>query len=56
MLEYDKINLTKGIHVNKVSGLRYCVICHNWYCLEINFRFEEKVYNDFNDFNDATNK
>ena len=46
MLEYDKINLTKAIHVNKVNGWRYCIICHNWYPLEINFRFQAKVCNE----------
>ena len=56
MLEYDKINLTKQIHVNNANGWRYCIICHNWYSLEINFRFQAKVCNDFNDIMQQTNK
>ena len=56
MLEYDKINLTKGIHANKANGWRYCIIHHNWYSLEINFIFQAKVCNNFNDIMQQTNK
>ena len=56
MLECDKINLTKGIHANKANGWRYCIIHHNWYSLKINFIFQAKVRNNFNDIMQQTNK
>ena len=56
MLEYDKINLTKGIHASKANGWRYCIIHHNWCSLEINFIFQAKVCNNFNDIMQQTNK
>ena len=47
MLEYDRIDLSEGIDVNKINSLRDCIICHHWYFLEINFRFDSNVCNDY---------
>ena len=35
MLEYDRIELSEGIDVNKVDGSCECIIFHYWYFLEI---------------------
>ena len=43
MLEYDRIDVSEGIDVNKTNNLCKCIICHLWYFLEINFRFQPKV-------------
>ena len=40
MLKYDQIDVPEGIDVNKTDGLRECYICHYWYILEINIRFQ----------------
>ena len=60
MLEYDRIDVSEGIDVNKTNGLRQGIICHYWYFLVINFRFQPKVCNGCHDlmqaavvFNDA---
>ena len=45
MLEYDRIELSEGIDVNKVDGSCECIICHYWYFLDINFNFQAEVYN-----------
>ena len=40
MLEYDRIEVSKGIHVNKTNGSPECITCHYWYFVNINFRFQ----------------
>ena len=40
MLKHDQIDVPEGIDVNKTDGLRECYICHKWYILEINIRFQ----------------
>ena len=43
MLEYYRIDVSEGIYINKTEGSHECVICHYWYFLMINFRFQPKV-------------
>ena len=31
MIYYDRIDVSKGIDVNKTSKLKECDICHYWY-------------------------
>ena len=31
MLNNDKIDVSKDIHVNKTSASKVCIICHCWY-------------------------
>ena len=35
MVEYDKIDVSEGIDVNKTNALRECDICHYWYFKDI---------------------
>ena len=39
MLEYDRIDLSEGIDVNKTSNSRECSFCHYYYFLDINFNY-----------------
>ena len=34
MLEYDKIDISEGIDLNKSSNSRECSLCHFWYFLD----------------------
>ena len=43
MLEYDKIDMSKGIDVNETKSSRECIKYHSWYFLKVNFRFQPKV-------------
>ena len=43
MLKYDRVDVFKGIDVNKTNGLREFIICHYWHFLDINFKFDPKV-------------
>ena len=49
MLEYDRIDVSEGIYANRTSGLRECIICHYWYFLKVNFRFQPEVCNSCHD-------
>ena len=43
MSEFDRIDVFQWIDVNKTNFLHQCIICHYWFFLEINFRFEIKI-------------
>ena len=49
MLKYDRIKLAEGTDVNKTYGLCKCIICHYWYFLEKNFRFQPELCNGCHD-------
>ena len=40
MLEYDRIDISEGIDVNKTSASKECDICHFWYFKDIGFKYE----------------
>ena len=60
MLEYDRIDISEGIDINKTKALKECHICHYWYVLDKNFDYEPYLCNrchdlmqkamNFNDF------
>ena len=39
MLEYDRINFSEGIDVNKSNKSKECILCHYWYFLHKNFSY-----------------
>ena len=39
MLEYDRIDLSEGIDVNKTIKSKECMLCHYWYFLDKNFSY-----------------
>ena len=43
MLYYDKIEVSKGIDVNKTSASKEPDICHYWYFLNYSFTFQSNV-------------
>ena len=49
MLEYDRLEVSEGIDVNKTEGLHECIICHYWYFLIKNFKFQLEVFNGSHD-------
>ena len=40
MLEYDRIDISERIDVNKTSASKECDICHFWYFKDISFKYE----------------
>ena len=49
MLEYDKIDISEGIDVNKTSASKECHICHYWYFKDIDFKYEPYLCNGCHD-------
>ena len=40
MLQYQKIDASVGIGVNKTSALEECELCHYWFFKDIRFKFD----------------
>ena len=46
MLEYDRIDISKGIDINKTNLSKECDICHYRYFKDIGFKYENYLCND----------
>ena len=46
MLYYDRIDVSKGIDINKTSESKECDVCHYWYFLDKSSKFQPYVCND----------
>ena len=60
MLQYDRIDISNGIDVNKTGLSKECDICHYWCFKDIGFKYEPYLCNGYHDlmqkamnFNDA---
>ena len=49
MLQYQKVDISEGIYVNKTSASKECELCHYWFFKDIGFKFEERVCNRCHD-------
>ena len=49
MLEYDRIDISEGIDVSKISASKGCDICHFWCFKDIGFRYEPYFCNGCHD-------
>ena len=49
MLEYDRIDISKGIDANKTSPSKECDIYHFWYFKDIGFEYERYLCNGCRD-------
>ena len=45
MLEYDRIDISEGIGFNKTNAPTECDICHYWYFLGKNLKYEPYLCN-----------
>ena len=39
MIEYEKIDISEGIDINKTNKSKECMLCHYWYFLHKNFSY-----------------
>ena len=46
MLQYERINISEGIDVNKINLSKECDFCHYWYFKDIGFKYEKYLCND----------
>ena len=37
MLEYDKIDISESVDINKTNKSKECMLCHHWCILDKNF-------------------
>ena len=49
MLEYDRIDISEGIDIDKTNSSKECNICHFWYFLNKNFSYEPYLCNRCHD-------
>ena len=49
MLEYDRIDISEGIDINKTNASKECKICHYWYFKDIGFKYEPYLCNGCHD-------
>ena len=49
MLEYDRIDISEGIDINKTNASKECDICHCWYLLGKYFKYEPYFCNGCHD-------
>ena len=61
MLEYNRIDVSEGVDVNKTNASKECDIYYYWYFKDIDFKYEQHLCNVSHDlmqkatnFNDAT--
>ena len=45
MLEYDRIDISEGLDVNKMNASKECDICNYWYFRDIGFKYEPYLCN-----------
>ena len=55
MMQYNKIDISDRIDVNKTSASKKCGLCHYWLFKDIGFEFEEHVCNECHDLLTVTN-
>ena len=49
MLEYDRIDISEGIDINKTNLLKECDIYHYRYCKDVGFKYEKYLCNGCHD-------
>ena len=49
MLEYERIDISEGIDVNKTNLSKECDICHYLYSKDIDFKYEPFLCNSCHD-------
>ena len=49
MLEYDRIDISKGININETNASNECDIYHYWYLLDKGFKYEPYLCNGCHD-------
>ena len=45
MLQYERIDVSEEIDINKSNKSKECMICHYWYFKDIGFKFQSYACN-----------
>ena len=43
MLQYEQIDVSERIDINKTSASKECTLCHYWYFKDVGYKFEPNV-------------
>ena len=49
MLQYEEIDASEGIDLNKTSASKECEHCCYWFFKDVRFKFEENICNGRHD-------
>ena len=49
MLQYQRIDVSEGIDLNKPNKSKECIICHYWYFKDIGYKYQSHVCNGCHD-------
>ena len=49
MLQYERIDISEGIDINKSDKSKECMICHYWHFKDIGYKYEPHVCNGCHD-------
>ena len=49
MLQYERIDISEGIDINKSDKSKGCMICHYWHFKDIGYKYEPHVCNGCHD-------
>ena len=47
MLQYDRIDVSEGIDIDKRSESKGCMLCHYWYFKDVGYKFQPRVFNGY---------
>ena len=50
MIEYERINISERIDVDKTNKSKECMLCHYWYFLHKNFSYGPHLCDDCYNF------
>ena len=45
MLQYDRIDLSEGIDIDRTNKSKECMLCHYWYFKEVGCKFQPYLCN-----------
>ena len=45
MFQYDRIDVSEGIDINKLSKSKECMLCHYWYFKDLGYKFQPYLCN-----------
>ena len=49
MLQYERIDVSEGIDINKTSASKECMLCHYWCFKDLGFKYEPHVWSKCHD-------
>ena len=49
MLQYEKIDISEGIDIDKTNTSKEYMLCHYWYFQNVGFKFERHLFNKCHD-------